>query len=242
MKPATALRGTNSSPPPARRGSGSKRRPPDRREQILAAAAELFATQGFERTAVRQIADAVDMLPGSLYHHFAAKEDILHEILRLPLERMAQAHRALLDTGGNAEERLVASVRQRFGDFVQRWELNAILLNDSEFFRSRPDFGYVQHAKSASFKVQEAILLDGMRARLFRPDLDVYMMIGTVARMLSSAGHWFRTNRFIHSEHPDSYTMDRVVNFHIDCVLRLVRPGERLADPIPDTPAYTAML
>ena len=81
--------------------------------------------------------------------------------------------------------------------------------------------------------MQEKILLDGMRERLFRPDLDVYMMIATVARMLSSAGHWFRSNTFIHSDHPDSYTFDRVVGFYVDCVLRLVRAGERMGDPIP---------
>lgn len=214
--------------PPARR-----RRPADRRDQILKAAAGWFAVQGFERTSVRQIADAVDMLPGSLYHHFATKEDMLHEILREPLRETAEAHQALLLIEGSAEHRLVASVQQRFRDFVDHWELNAILLNDSDFFRSRPDFAYVQDTKAASFKVQERILLDGMRERLFRPDLDVYMMIGTVARMLSSAGHWFRSNRFIHSDHPDSYTFDRVVGFHVDCVLRLVRSAERMGNPIP---------
>jgi len=220
---------------PARKPSEPKRRPADRRDRILATAAGLFAAQGFERTSVRQIADGVDMLPGSLYHHFATKEDILHEFLRQPLERMTEAYRALLRSEGNAEQLLVASVRQRFRDFVDNWELNAILLNDTALFRSRPDFAYVQDAKSASFKVQEAILLDGMRERLFRPDLDVYMMIGTVARMLSSAGHWFRTNTIIHSEHPDSYTFDRVVGFHVDCVLRLVRSVERMNEPVPGT-------
>ena len=46
----------------------------DRRERILAAAAMRFAEFGFGATTVRQIADDVDILSGSLYHHFATKE------------------------------------------------------------------------------------------------------------------------------------------------------------------------
>ena len=63
------------------------------------------------------------------------------------------------------------------------------------------------------------------------------MMIGTIARMLSSAGDWFRSNTFIHSEHPDDYTLGRVLNFHVDCVLRLVRSTERLGLPVSLDPA-----
>ena len=235
MKTAVALSVRSDGPPSPRKAGRPKRRPADRRDQILAASAALFAAHGFEQTSVRQIAERVDMLPGSLYHHFATKEDILHEILRAPLERTLQVQQGLLRIEGTAEVRLVSSVRQRFRDFVDHRELNAILLNDSAFFRGRADFAYVQDSKAASFKIQEAILLDGMRERLFRPDLDVYMMIGTVARMLSSAGDWFRSNTFVHSDDPDSYTFDRVVSFYVDCVLRLVRSAERLGDPVPAT-------
>lgn len=51
-----------------------------RRTEILAAAAELFAEKGFAGTTVRDIADSVGILSGSLYHHFTAKEDMVEEI------------------------------------------------------------------------------------------------------------------------------------------------------------------
>lgn len=219
-------------PPAAKAPPPRRTRPADRREQIVAAAARLFAEHGFEATSVRQIADAVNVLPGSLYHHFATKEDILHAILRDAVERTTRNRSALLEIAGDAEQRLIASVVSRFRDSVADWEVNAILLNDSAFFRTREDFAYVVAAKTQSFRVQESILLDGMRARLFRPDLDVYMMIGTIARMLSSAGDWFRSNTFIHADHGDDYNFERVVRFHVDCVLRLVRAPERMDAPV----------
>src|SRR4051794_25648704 len=54
----------------------------DRRSRIIAIATRKFAEFGFEATTVRQIADDVNILSGSLYHHFATKDDILHEVVR----------------------------------------------------------------------------------------------------------------------------------------------------------------
>ncbi|HVE89635.1 MAG TPA: TetR/AcrR family transcriptional regulator [Burkholderiaceae bacterium] len=44
---------------------------------VLDAAAGLFAEKGYVATSMRDIAHACSMLPGSLYYHFAAKEDLL---------------------------------------------------------------------------------------------------------------------------------------------------------------------
>ena len=49
----------------------------NRLEHILDAAAALFCEKGYYPTSMRDIAQAVGMLPGSLYYHFASKEDVL---------------------------------------------------------------------------------------------------------------------------------------------------------------------
>jgi AcrR family transcriptional regulator len=51
-----------------------------RRDEILDAAADLFASSGL-RTSLKEIADACDILPGSLYHHFDSKEAIIVELI-----------------------------------------------------------------------------------------------------------------------------------------------------------------
>ncbi|WP_067703534.1 TetR/AcrR family transcriptional regulator [Nocardia jejuensis] len=51
------------------------------RAEILDAAAELFTTNGYGSTSTRGIADAVGIRQASLYHHFAAKDDILDTLL-----------------------------------------------------------------------------------------------------------------------------------------------------------------
>jgi AcrR family transcriptional regulator len=55
-------------------------------EDILDAAASLFCSVGYTATTTRQIADAVGLRQGSLFHYFARKEDMLAELLDRTVE------------------------------------------------------------------------------------------------------------------------------------------------------------
>ncbi|MCB1756062.1 MAG: TetR/AcrR family transcriptional regulator [Gammaproteobacteria bacterium] len=57
-----------------------------RQERIINAAAELFATQGYDRTSMRDIARQVGLLPGSVYHYFPSKEELYQAIHRAGFE------------------------------------------------------------------------------------------------------------------------------------------------------------
>lgn len=49
----------------------------NRRQEILDAAARRFATEGYRATTMRDIAADAGLLAGSIYYHFASKEDLL---------------------------------------------------------------------------------------------------------------------------------------------------------------------
>jgi TetR/AcrR family transcriptional regulator, cholesterol catabolism regulator len=53
----------------------------DTRQQILDAAAALFRQRGYVGVSLREIAGAAGMKAGSLYYHFASKEEMVAEIL-----------------------------------------------------------------------------------------------------------------------------------------------------------------
>jgi len=52
------------------------------RESILEAAHKLLIQQGFAATSMRQIGKAAGLAPGSLYNHFASKEEMFLAILK----------------------------------------------------------------------------------------------------------------------------------------------------------------
>ena len=53
-------------------------------EEIIAAAARVFQRKGYHAATVQDIADAVGILKGSLYHHFKSKDDLLYLIVKEP--------------------------------------------------------------------------------------------------------------------------------------------------------------
>src|ERR1700750_2985463 len=64
-----------------------------RQREIYDVAARVFHEKGYEQTSMDDIADAVGLLKGSLYHYINSKEDLLYGIAqavdRTVAERMA---------------------------------------------------------------------------------------------------------------------------------------------------------
>ena len=67
-----------------------------RRTSLLDEAAWLFRQKGFDAASVRDIVAAVGMLPGSLYCHFANKEDLLIAVYELGIGEISEAVRAAI--------------------------------------------------------------------------------------------------------------------------------------------------
>src|SRR3954470_14863243 len=63
-----------------------------RRSELTRAAARLFAEKGYHGTSVGDLADAMGVQKGSLYHHIESKADLLWEVAR---EGAAAFHAAL---------------------------------------------------------------------------------------------------------------------------------------------------
>jgi AcrR family transcriptional regulator len=68
------MRNKDSNTPEARRRRA-------RVEAILDAAAVLFATAGYARTSLGDVAEKVDLTPKALYHYYSSKHDLLEAVL-----------------------------------------------------------------------------------------------------------------------------------------------------------------
>ncbi len=81
------------------------------RASILREAAALFRRQGFERTTVRSIAEAVGLKKGSLYHYITGKQRLLFEIVEQALEHSLPALERIASSPAPAADRLREAVR-----------------------------------------------------------------------------------------------------------------------------------
>jgi AcrR family transcriptional regulator len=62
----------------------------DTKTEIHRAATELFSTQGYEKTSLREIAEQVGITKASLYYHYSSKQDLLRAIVGTFLDDMSR--------------------------------------------------------------------------------------------------------------------------------------------------------
>ena len=83
----------------------------DPRQEILRAAARLFQQQGYDATSMNDVAAALKLSKGGLYHHFQSKDEILFHIMSHAMditeERVIKVARRI----ENPEERLRTLIR-----------------------------------------------------------------------------------------------------------------------------------
>lgn len=83
------------------------------RDRILHEAASLFLTHGYAETSMRVIADAVDIRPASIYHHFASKDALLSEILTIGMKAVTDAFEQAASSSVEGRARVTAEDKRR---------------------------------------------------------------------------------------------------------------------------------
>ncbi|MFI2564261.1 TetR/AcrR family transcriptional regulator [Paenarthrobacter sp. NPDC018779] len=80
----------------------------ERREQIIQTATDVFATEGFEGTALKRVAELVGVREATLFHYFKGKQELLTAVL-------AERDRRSVAVGEESEVgvRLMAPIAER---------------------------------------------------------------------------------------------------------------------------------
>ncbi|MCD6008020.1 TetR/AcrR family transcriptional regulator [Halomonas sp. IOP_31] len=83
-----------------------------RRKELVRIAARLFVEEGFDRTTVRMLSQAMGIKSGSLFHHFSDKQAILRAVIEIGMQHaLTLARGSLAEAGCSPEVRLDALAR-----------------------------------------------------------------------------------------------------------------------------------
>src|ERR1700710_774995 len=88
-------------------------KPVGSRQHLLDIAARLFSTIGYTESGMRQIAQVAGMQTASVYYHFASKDVMLLEVLKIGLEHTSGAVYAAvtsLPSDADARDKLEAAI------------------------------------------------------------------------------------------------------------------------------------
>ena len=83
----------------------------DSRQEILRTAARLFQQRGYDATSMNDVAAALKLSKGGLYHHFQSKDEILFEIMNHAMDITEERVLGPVRGIANPDERLRALIR-----------------------------------------------------------------------------------------------------------------------------------
>ncbi|MBR9842191.1 MAG: TetR/AcrR family transcriptional regulator [Rhodobacteraceae bacterium] len=108
-----------------------RKAPGPAKRRILDAAARLFRARGFARSTVRELADAVGILSGSLFHHFKSKDEILFAVMEEVIIDMDASLAERLQAVEGSEARIRALIHNQL-EFTHgpRADATAVLVHE----------------------------------------------------------------------------------------------------------------
>ncbi|MBA3979592.1 MAG: TetR family transcriptional regulator [Alcanivorax sp.] len=163
------------------------------RQFVLAAAARLFREQGYDRTTVKEIAEACDMLPGSLHYRYQAKEDLLVDLMRLGLEQASSAVSSAVVGVSEPVEQLRRGINAHLQMLVSDSDMVYVLLFEWRSLRGE--------AREEMIKLRDryemlwAAMLKSLAEKgVIRKDLDLDLLRLIGLGALNWVATWFRDN------------------------------------------------
>jgi AcrR family transcriptional regulator len=190
------------------------------REQVVAVAAELFARRGYHGTDLAELAKAVGLGRGALYHYIESKEALLYAISRTQVERMNVHAEATLRAGHPPEELLREMARGLLCNIADHRAEWAVLFRDhSALTGERRD--HVIAARQRYEGHWRQALDRGVEAGVLRPT--PALLVQGILGMLSYTHLWLE---------PDgALTPEELADSYLDALLRGIRAEERPANP-----------
>jgi AcrR family transcriptional regulator len=175
-----------------RAGSRSNRRDQaDRRQEIIDAAAAIFKEKGYAGTSIQDVADAVDILKGSLYYYIKSKDDLLFEVVQ-------EVHRGGLANLEKGKE-IEGSALERIRSFVVRhMTYNARnLVKMTVFFHDFRSLGPERQAmiveeRDLYDQYLRGMIVAGQKEGCVRSDVDPRMAAFSILGSMNWMYQWYR--------------------------------------------------
>lgn len=105
-------------------------------ERILRIGTELFARNGYHATGITELAEAVGLGRGALYHHIESKEGLLYEISMQLLRRMIAEAQAIVADNRGAREQLTEMARALVREHATRKDAWALVITETRALTS----------------------------------------------------------------------------------------------------------
>jgi len=160
------------------------------RETIMNVAMQLFGKQGYTGTSMRDIANAVGVLPGSLYAHIQSKEALLVDIVADGIGRFIAAvepHAKGPDSPLDRLRRMIVAHVEVVADNPER---SLVVFHQWRFLGADNLPAAIERRRDYE-RSFISVVEEGVKLGLFRPDLNKRIAVFTILGALNWTPEWF---------------------------------------------------
>jgi TetR/AcrR family transcriptional regulator, cholesterol catabolism regulator len=164
----------------------------DKMDEILNAALSLFNTKGYLKTSMTDIADALNLTKGGLYHYVAKKEDLL----KLAHERMTdafiQGFRQSVEPAEDPKEKLDSWLKEHIKLMREYQPHIKIFFTELDNLKNLDDYTRIVAKRDEIFNNLYNILVEGQQAQIFRNDIHPKILTFLIMGMLNWFYQWYK--------------------------------------------------
>lgn len=168
----------------------AKRSGPVSPELIEEAAIKLFGEKTYPVVGMRDISDAVGLLPGSLYVHISKKEDLLQRIVENGIQRYLDAIEPVVESDQTAPERLRGAINAHLAVLADSLQQTRVAFHQWTYLSSTGRRRVVKLRRRYEALFSQ-IIDEGIEAGEFRAVKSARVTVLAIIGMLNSATEWF---------------------------------------------------
>lgn len=174
----------------ATRKEGRAKNGPVSLERIEAAAIKLFGERTYPVVGMRDISDAVGILPGSLYVHISKKEDLLQRIVENGIQRYLDAIEPVVESDQTSPERLRAAIEAHMRVLADSLDQTRVAFHQWTHLAPTGKRRVVKLRRRYEALFSQ-IVEEGIEAGEFRPVKSARITVLAIIGMLNSATEWY---------------------------------------------------
>jgi len=162
------------------------------RAKILDAAAKIFGEKGYHATSMQDIAEAVKLKKGSLYHHVSSKQEILFTLLEKALDFLIESIEEVAIQDISPEVKLKQAMSVYLNILTEDRALSSVLLLEQRSLNSKYAAAHTPHRDQFE-KIWREIISEGLASGQFNsadPAQATRYLLGTLNWTIT----WYNPN------------------------------------------------
>lgn len=182
----------------------------ERYAEIIDTAIKLFRKKNYHGTSMQDIAEAVGIYRGSLYHYINSKEEILYRIVERPVSKGFESLKKIQEENSPPAQKLRRAIEYHVRHSMEHQAELAIMLEDTKHLSEKGQ-NRIREAQKRYEGTFLSIIKEGMQKGDFKA-LDPQVITFAIFGMTNWMYRWYDVDGILSADEIAAFFIDMILN------------------------------